>query len=331
MGGAWADDAPVAVATSAVPTAAEAKLPPEDASAIVDGLAAHVNGDAITIADVMVGVRMFLRDPAWEAGRGREEAFRDAYAEALGELVNQRLILQEYRAGQVRLPAWVIEKRLAELLDTRFDGDRGRLLKELADQRLTVEDWRTRVEEQMIVAAMRQSQVDAHIQIGPSQILAHYQAHVTNYVQKAATQVGLILLKPRGDEGEEALAARAAAVLQRLKSGEKFEAVARDVSDDSSREDGGQWGWIVPEEVLRDELAQALAALPVQQHKAVAMSTGTYILHKMAERKAGQRTIEEARPEIERELFKAESQRLFLAWMMRLRAKAHIQTFDILK
>lgn len=305
------------------------KLGSDEASTIVDGVAAYVNGEAITITDVMGGVRMYLRDAQWLAGRGHEEAFREAYAEALGQLVNQQLILQDYRAGEARLPGWLIEKRLGELLDTRFEGDRGRLMRELADQRLTMEDWRKRIEEQMILAAMRQAQVDAHIQISPAQVLAHYRANTTNYQQKAATQVGLILLKPRDREAEAQLNARAAAVLGRVRAGEAFDAVARDVSDDPTGKDGGQWGWILPEDVLRQELVTALAALPVGKFATVSTPTGAYIVQKMAERKGGLRTLEEVRPEIEHELQAAESQRLFLAWMMRLRAKAHIQTYDV--
>jgi hypothetical protein len=321
-----------AVVTNSVPVppgTRSVKLPADESSAIVDGVAAYVNGDGVTISDVMAGVRSFLRDPKWTAGRSREAAFREAYAESLGQAINQRLIVQAYRAGDARLPDWLVEKRLGELLDTRFDGDRGKLMKELSEQRLTVEDWRERVEEQMIVAAMRQSQVDAHVQISPAQIRAHYEAHATNYAQKAATRVGLILLKARPDEDDAGIAARAAEVERRLRAGEAFDKVAAEVSEDPSAKDGGDWGWIVPGDVLRDELAAALADLPVGGHRVVPTSAGTYVLRKADERAGGQQSLDDARATIEKELFDAESRRLFLSWMMRLRSKAHVQTFDV--
>lgn len=303
-------------------------LSADSLSTTVDGVAAYVNADAITISDVMGGVRMFLNDPAFQEGRSKEEAFRAAYAEALGQLVNQRLILQEYEAGEARLPEWLVEKRMSEVIDTRFKGDRAALLQELSKERMTLEDWKTRIQEQMVVAAMRQSQVDANVRVTPAQIRAHYEANAASYRQPAGTQVGLILVKSRAGETEEATAGRLQAIVDRLASGATFESVARDASDDPSAASGGDWGWIVPEETLRDELAHALAALEVGGTSApIQTPVGHYLLRKKAQRASGVRPLDEVRDAIERDLSDAQSKELFLAWTLRLRSKAKIRTF----
>jgi len=300
-----------------------------DASAMVDGIAAHVNDDTITISEVMAQVRVMMQNPRWTAGRSRNEAFREAYAESLGQAINQRMVIQEYEAGNARLPEWLVDKRIAEIVDTRFDGDRGKLMRELADQVMTLEDWRQSIREQMVVSAMRQSNVEAHIQISPAQVRQYYHDNVTNYIVKAATHLRLIFLKPLPDESPEDLQARAALVEKNLSDGGRFADIAKALSNDASARDGGDWGWIAPEDMLRDELVAALAEMPVGSHRAVVTPVGAYILLKEGQRRSGQLGLEEVRSEIERQLSEAESRRLFLAWMLRLRAKSHIKTFNI--
>lgn len=315
-------------APAQVPAPASGAIPADESSTTVDGIAAYVNGDAVTISDVMGGVRMYLNDPDFRRGRSKEDAFRAAYAEALGQLVNQRLILQEYASGEARLPDWVVEKRMSEIIDNRFKGDRAALLLELSKERMTLDDWRQRIEDQMVVAAMRQSQVEANVRVTPAQVRTHYEAHASEYRQPAGTHVGLILVKARAGETEEATARRLQAVTDRLKAGEAFESIARDASDDPSAAKGGDWGWIVPEETLRDELVRALAALEVgTTSAAVQTQAGTYILHKIAQRTAGVRPLEDVRDQIEKELSEAQSKEMFLAWTLRLRSKAKIRTF----
>ncbi len=294
----------------------------------VDGIAAQVNGETVTIGDVYGGVRALLNDPQWLGGRDRKEAFRAAFAEALDQLIHQRLIVQEYRSGKARLPEWLIEKRQTEILDNRFRGDRAALLRELARERMTQEDWHRRIEEQMIVAAMRQSQVQSNVRIAPGQILEAYRANLDRYRQPAGVRLGLILLKARPGEDEEGLLARARAVAGRCERGETFEAVAREVSEDASAAQGGDWGWVAPEETLREELVAALAALPPGKVSApVLTSAGCYLLRKVEERPAGVRPLEEVREEIERSLAEAESERLLQAWMQRLRDKSTIRIY----
>ncbi len=316
------------LAFACTPAARTLASPVDAKGATVDGIAAYVNHEAITISDVLGGVRVYLNDPAWLAGRTRENAFRAAYAESLGQLVNQRLILQEYRSGEARLPGWLVEKRMAEILDNRFQGDRASLLRELGNERMVIEDWKARIEEQMIVGAMRQSQVDANVRVTPAQIRAHYHANTVRYTQPAGVRLGLILIRAKAGDAEEETSRRARAAAARLDQDESFEEVARELSDDSAAAKGGDWGWIVPEEILRDDLTEVLRSLnPGQTSAPVQTPAGFFILRKQAEREAGTRPLEEVQDQIERELSAAESQRLFLSWISRLRSKANIKTF----
>jgi len=201
-------------------------------------------------------------------------------------------------------------------------------MRELTEMNLTMSDWRKRVEEQLVVEGMRQSNVNAFVQVGPAQILAAYEARAEQFLQPAASEVSLLLLKAKVGESEGELNKRADAVAARLRAGEDFAEVARGVSDDTSREQGGQLGWLVPEDALREELAKALASMAIGEDRRVDTNTGVYFLRKTGERKAGRRPFEEVRGEIERELAAKESLRLMRVWTERLRAKAQIQTFD---
>ncbi len=301
----------------------------EPQAEIVDGLAAFAGDDAVTISDVMGGVRVLLGDSRWLSGRSRREAFQEAFSEALEGLVNQRLIIQAYRNGDARLPDWVIERRMAELLDSRFGGDRSRLMRELASQRLTILDWRRRVEEDLIVAAMRHSHIEANVRVSPAQVLARYRARPERYSRPAGVHLGLIFLRRADEDPAERLEQRAHDVVRRLEAGEDFAAVAGEVSDDAARSRGGDWGWVNPPETLREELVAALDALDEgATSPPVETPAGWYVLRKKARRDGGLQPIEEVRAEIEREVRAEESERLFRAWMAHLRSQSHVHTFE---
>ena len=112
---------------------------------MVDGTAAFVNGETLTVSDVMMNAVFMLRDPQWVAGRDHDEALRAAYAESLEQLIDQKLIIAQYERGPFRLPSWLIDKRISEIVDSRFEGDRSRLLRELSQQHITFEHWRSRI------------------------------------------------------------------------------------------------------------------------------------------------------------------------------------------
>ena len=95
---------------------------------------------------------------------------------------------------------------------------------------------------------------------------------------------------------------RAAAddVVTRLNAGEKFEAVAKEVSQDARKDRGGDWGWQKRTD-LRAEFAEQLFSLQKGQFtKPIILPEGAYILYCNNRKYAGIQPVAEVRKDIER-------------------------------
>lgn len=317
----------LAVATLTASGATDASSPPNDDASFLAGVAAEVNGEPVTLQEVMEEVHTALQSDTAESGGEAPSAARlqALYTKALDETVRRRLVLREFAESEMQLPGWFVEKRISEIIDGRYGGDRSRLVAELARRHTTFEEWRTQIEESAKLMAMRQLNVDKNVHVGPARIREYYRAHESEFVRPAGVHLSLLFLERRDGEDDDAFRVRAEGIRARLDR-EPFAEIARYYSADSSASRGGDWGWIDPGEVLRDELADSLATLAVgETGPLINTSAGYYVLRKEGERKAGLQPVEAVRDEIDTLLRRAETERLFREWTDSLRAKSDVR------
>jgi len=296
---------------------------------VLDGLAAEVGGARITIAETMELARE-LAAARKQSGAEAVGDLRALYTEAQEQLVARQLVLQAYAAQEHKLPPWAVERRVAEVIDEHFGGDRSQLVSMLTRQGLGYDVWRQRLEEEMVTATMHQQFVERHVVVAPTEIRAFYTTNAAAFAVEGPVRAGLILLAPRDGESAEALAGRARQVLAEIRAGKDFRAVARRESAEAHAREGGDWGYIDPAEVFRKELADALAGLKVGEvGEPVATETGVYLLTKFDERADRVMPLEAAWAGIESRLrrIKAESRRA--AWIESLKRKTTVRYFPL--
>ncbi len=291
---------------------------------LVDGIAAEVNGEPITVSDVIEEIRDHATSPHAKLEDLPPEALQNLYSVCLDGLIRAKLALQEYETGEMRLPDWIIDKRVSEIIDSKFGGDRSKLVNELARQKKTFTEWRDELQRETILMAMRQMNVDKGVLVGPAEILKYYRDHEAEFTRPAGTHLLLIQLKPQPDEPPEAFESRVATIRKRLDK-EPFQEIARFFSVDSHAANGGDWGWMDPDN-FRKELATALNALPVGEiSDPIVTPAGVYILRKEAVRESGLQPLDSVRDEIVATLRRQESERLFREWTDKLRTKAQLR------
>ena len=109
----------LALAGNAMPQRAE----------VIDGIAAIVNNDVVTISQVreLIGAReRSLREMF--KGQELEEKIKEMRLSAIKDLVDRQLILQEFKKMQEKgasIPDYVIDDRLQAVIREEFGGDRG--------------------------------------------------------------------------------------------------------------------------------------------------------------------------------------------------------------
>lgn len=321
-----------ATAASAAEDDAATPVHADSGASVIDGIAAKINNDVITISDVMAEIR---RDPELRTmGRALQDetTFRRLYKDTVNAMIDRRLILKAATDAKMELQEWVVDNRVREIVKEGFDGDINKLYVALADSHIPFEEWRRTIREDLIVQAMHYQTVEKNVIASPGAMRAEYAVHPERYGAGGTVTVSVILLRPtaEGDTNTPPVEARANALIKRIDGGEPFAAVAKAESADSHAKDGGVWKDVKPEEVFRPEIVKVLKDLKVGQHSgAISIEGWGFIVRKDAETAVRSRTFAEAYDDIERNVRRDQSHKLHAAWMERLRAEAFWKVYSL--
>lgn len=293
---------------------------------LLDGVAAQVNDETITISDVMNEIR----NSAWiEMSReDREKSLRKLYTETLDAFINRRLILAAAKAAEMKLQAWIVGDRVQEIIDTRYARNRTKLLEDLTAHHINYEDWLKTIEEEMMLMAMRAENVDKQVSVSPRDVREYYATNRQALVSSPRVRVSRItIMNKPGDD--RTVAERGELALKELDAGASFVDVVHKYSQDDYALKDGDWGWVDPEDIAAD-LVKTLAALkPGEYSRLVTLGNQALILKKVAEKGSAALTLDEAWPLIERRLRVQRAEALYRAWTERLRRRAYVRVFDL--
>jgi parvulin-like peptidyl-prolyl isomerase len=116
-------------------------------------------------------------------------------------------------------------------------------------------------------------------------------------------------------------------ILGKLANGADFARMAQIYSEDSTRDLGGDWGW-VERKTLAGPLEKAAFGLRAGKISNIVEVGGNYYILKVDERRGGvTKSLAEVRPDVEKKILQEEAQRLQENWLTGLREKATIRTF----
>ena len=296
---------------------------------VLDGVAAEVGEARVTIAETMLLAREMAAARqiplAEQAGQ-----LRALYGEALDHLVARQLVLQAYRSGENKLPAWAVDRRVDAFIDEQFGGDRSLLVSMLNKQRVGFDTWRQRMEEELVISTMRQQFVEQNVTVPAADVRAYYATNRSEFALDGPVRVGMILIAKQADETDEAVSNRASTVWGQLKDGQDFRAVAKRESAEAHAKEGGDWGYVEPEDVFRAEIADALAKLDKGAvSPPIPTESGIYIVTRLNDCPGGILPLAEAWPAIEARLRKAETERRFAAWIDSLKRRTTVRLHSL--
>lgn len=247
--------------------------------------------------------------------------------EVVNNLINDRLIVMDFAAQKMKFPPAAVEAEVERQLVERFGNDRARFQAWLDSQGLNRLEYRKRVEEEMIVAVMRQRIKRTQSEISPEKILSFYQRNKLGYFQDERVRLRMIVLKPSADKSLETLKAEAAELAKRQSAGEKFADLAKKHSMDGRAASGGDWDWQRREDLKPELAAKVFAVTPGKVSEPFLFNDQIYLIHVEAYRPEGIQPLSEVRDRIEKYLLDRlviESQE---RWIQRLRKNAYIRFY----
>src|SRR5205814_6319745 len=162
----------------------------------------------------------------------------------------------------------------------------------------------------------------------PAKVDEYYKTHREEFTSKEQIKLRLIMVPSRASDGEAAAQrAMAEEIFTKLVNGAEFDRMAQLYSEDSTRENGGDWGWI-ERKTLAGPLEKVAFSLAPGKISNIVEFSGNYYILKVEEKHGGDtKKLADARAEIEKKLIQQEAQKLQEKWLASLRSKAYIKTF----
>jgi peptidyl-prolyl cis-trans isomerase SurA len=296
---------------------------------VVDGIAAIVNGDVITysqVRELSAPREKLLRSQF--TGQELEKKLGEVRQLALKDLIDRRLVIQAFKKESYQIPDHVVDQRVHEIIRENFGGDRNTFIKTLEAQNYSLGEFKEREMERIIVQAMRSHNVKTNMIASPTKIEDFYRKHRDLFTTKEEIKLRMIMISGQKDTGNaQAQKALAEEVLGRLAAGNDFGQTAQIYSEDSTRDNGGDWGWI-QRNTLAAPLEKFAFNMPVGRISSIIDYAGNYYILKVEDKRGGTtRSLAEARGDIEKKLIQDEAQQIQERWIASLRQKAYIRTF----
>jgi len=296
---------------------------------VVDGIAAVVNGDVITFSQVrqLSAPREKLLRSQF-TGQELENKLQEVRKLALKDLIDRRLIIQAFKKESFQIPDHIVDQRVHDIVRESFGGDRNTFVKTLEAQNYSLGEFKEKEMERIIVSAMRSHNVKTNYIISPTKIEEFYRKHRDLFTTKEEIKLRMIMISGQKDTGNaQAQKALAEEVLGKLASGGEFEQVAQIYSEDSTKENGGDWGWI-QRNTLAAPLEKFAFNMPVGRISSIIDYAGNYYILKVEDKRGGTtKSLAEARADIEKKLIQDEAAQIQERWIASLRQKAYIRQF----
>lgn len=317
-----------ALVLAAALTLAAAAAPPAAGAVVVDGIAAVVNGEVITLLELekagKLEVETRLRDlPAAEHERAR----REVLLPILDQLVLVRLQRQLARRLGVQVSEQEVDAAIANVLqDNRLSDEvLERLLRERGMSRA---DYRREIADKIRLSKLVKIEITGKLTVSDDEIAAWFAGHRQEWYRPARIRIRHLLVplpkEPTADE-EAAAQAKIDALAAQARGGADFAALVRS-QDPGAAPDADP----VTGEITRGELFPALEdaafALPAGGVSEPVRSPAGFHLVQVAEKTpAHEPTLAEMRGSIEQRLLELKTRDRYESWLKQLRAAATVE------
>lgn len=261
---------------------------PSRASRAGDFILAVVNQELVTAAEVEQRLT-----------RVRENAVRTGTAlppeaqlrrELLDLLIDERAQVAHARESGQRIDEAEIDRSVANVA-AQNQVTLAQLRQRLAQDGIDYSRFRKNLRDQMLVERVREREVQARVRVSDTEIDAMIDKKRAEASSRAEYNIAQILVSVPDGASQAVVTERSALaekVLARVKSGEAFEAVAREVSDDPNKAQGGALG-LRPADRLPDVFVERVRSLKAGQISDALLRTGAgFHVLKLVDRRDGQ-------------------------------------------
>jgi peptidyl-prolyl cis-trans isomerase SurA len=296
---------------------------------IVDRIVAVVNDDVITLTELNSSLKPYaekIRSLGYPKEKEQQLLFK-VRKEILDHLINEKIEDQEIKRSKVEISEEQIDRTIERIKETNFLTDE-QLRAGLAKDGMTMEEYREKIKSQILRERLVNLKVKSKIVITKEDIKAYYEKHIDEYVGKPKYHLRNIILKVplfTDDTKKLEIKTKMDEILEKLKSGKSFEALAAKYSESPAASDGGDLGEFEFDS-LSPQLQKAIEKIkPGEFTPVLDTDLGYQILFLENIVGAKGKTLEEVTPEIESKLYNETINEKYGTWIGELRKQSVIK------
>lgn len=289
---------------------------------------ALINGKAIHTSDLDLAVKQFLirlgKNPEFFVKQPKDTV---VYKEALNWLISLHLLAEEADKNKI-----VVDANKLELTFNNFKrsfASEQKFLDFLTANNLSIENFKTKLQGELKVQALLDQKITSKMEeITDQEALEFYNKNSDKFRQTEQIHARHILIKVIDSNDPQKVAVaenKARWILDKIKKGGNFEALARQYSEDPSAFKGGDLGFFARGDMIK-EFEDVAFALDVNETSNVVRTPLGFHIIKLNEKKSSQTIpFADVESQIKAQLKQERSNTIFENYVNDLKAKAKIK------
>jgi peptidyl-prolyl cis-trans isomerase C len=261
---------------------------------------ATVNGDPITLGEFNERYARAGLKPEKEAERGVREEF-------LNRIIERKMLVKEAQRRRFKVSLPEINARIETVR-----REQGKDVKEtLSGLGVDFEKWKSDVWEDMMIEKLVSREVGGNVPVSAAEIRQYYNANQYEYERPEQVRVRQIVVASAGEAQQ---------ILEQIKAGADFAALAREKSTAPEAAEGGDLGYFAMGDMPGE--FNVVFGLPRGGVSGVVKSPYGFHLFKLEDkRKAGKISLQEASKEIAGKLKHRKQDQRYRQWLTELRSR----------
>ena len=303
--------------------AADFTLQPSDRE--MDSILASVNGEPIALHDIIGSTR--AREYQLYnslSGKELERAIVKLRKEAVDRLIDEKLLIEDYRKSDFKIPNSDVESELDAAAENFGVRSRLEFSEKLRQSGSSLAEFRSQLEEHMFVQLMLFRRYSSEVAVSPRDVYEYYQAHPDEFLRPETFDLAMIMLSPDREDLQTAVE-DVRTILE--KSPDRFGELALRYSSGPEGNNGGRIGTIERKR-LRQEFADAIVdPVPGKCYGPIQTRDGIAFLKIEAHKNAVETAFEQVSPAIRRKLDTQMREAVRKRYLESLRREAVIRYF----
>ena len=297
-------------------------------NSVIEEIIVRVNNDIITHSELLHSKEEVRQELKQQFPDKADAMFAQRERDVLRDLIYQQLLLQTAKDKGLNADTELI-KRLDDMRKQMNLTSMDELEKAAKEQGVSFEDFKQNLKNQLLTQLVIRNEVQPKIQVTKEEEKKYYEAHQKDFEHPERVRLSEILVstekvEPGDQAGMAAAAQKAQQLVEQVRSGAAFDAVAKSNSDGPTAAQGGDLGYFQRGTLAKELEDKAFALKAGQTTDVVRTKQGFLILQVTEHDQAGVPPFKDVEPQIADQLYYQKLQPALRDYLSKLRENAFI-------